>query len=64
MMNSNKILHRNLFRQNHNKMVHEFLNRENLKKSDYCTDLELFLSTNYQKSNKVAKTPQNNGVLA
>ncbi len=64
MMNSNKNLHRNLFRQNHNKMGHEFLNKENLKKSDYCIDVELFSSINYQKSNKVAKTPQNNGVLA
>jgi hypothetical protein len=63
-MNSNKILHRNLFRQNHNKMGHEFRNRENLKISDYCIDAELFFSIKYQKSNKVAKTPQNDGVLA
>ena len=45
-------------------MGHEFLNKENLKKSDYCIDVELFSSINYQKSNKVAKTPPNNGVLA
>ena len=45
-------------------MGHEFLNKENLKKSDYCIDVELFFSIKYQKSNKVAKTPQNNGVLA
>ncbi len=64
MMNSNKNLHRNLFLQNHNKMVHESLNRENLKKSDYCIDVELFSSIKCQKSNKFAKTPQNNGVLA
>ena len=64
MMNSNKNLHRNIFRQIHNKMGHEFLNKENLKKSDYCIDVELFSSIDYQKSNKVAKTPPNNGVLA
>ena len=64
MMNSNKILHRNLFRQNHNKMGHEFLNRENLKKSDFCIDAELFSSIKYHKLNKVAETLQNNSVLA
>ena len=64
MMNSNKNLHRNLFRQNHNKMGPEFRNRENLKISDYCIDVEFFFSIKYQKSNKIAKTPQNDGVLA
>ena len=64
MINSNKSLHRNLFRQNHNKMGHEFRNRENLKISDYCIDVEFFSSIKYQKSNKIAKTPQNDGVLA
>ena len=64
MINSNKNLHRNLFRQNHNKMGHEFRNRENLKISDYCIDVEFFFSIKYQKSNKIAKTPQNDGVLA
>ena len=64
MMNSNKNLHRNLFLQKHNKMGHESLDRENLKKIDYCIDVELFSSIKYQKLNKFAKTPQNNGVLA
>ena len=53
MINSNKNLHRNLFRQNHNKMGHEFLNKENLKKSDYCIDVELFSSIKFQKSNTI-----------
>jgi hypothetical protein len=45
-------------------MGHEFLNRENLKKSDFCIDVELFSSIKYHKLNKVAETLQNNSVLA